>query len=152
MGDVITPLNGVILTKLDIIKTDGGYVLHGLKNSEKEFIGFGEVYFSTVDQNAIKGWKRHRLMTLNLVVPHGAIRIVLFDARQYSDTFGRFQVVRLARDNYFRLTVPPLIWVAFQGLDNCDNILLNLASIGHDPTEADKMEISELEFEWSKSV
>ena len=110
--------------------------MHALKSNENTFTGFGEAYFSTVEQNAVKGWKKHHQMTLNLIVPAGEILFVLYDAREKSRTQGMLQEIILSVNNYHRLTVPPGIWMAFKGLQS-DNMLLNIASIPHDPEEAD---------------
>ena len=37
----------------------------------KDITGFEEAYFSLIDKDAVKAWKRHKTMTLNLVVPLG---------------------------------------------------------------------------------
>ena len=130
---------GIILTPLNIIAGSSGKVLHALKKSEPSYAGFGEAYFSTVQHQAAKGWKRHREMTLNIVVPYGAIRFVLFDDRENSATKGLIQEVILSPNNYQRLTVPPGIWMAFSGVAEHESILLNIASIPHDPAEADSL-------------
>src|SRR6185312_3772256 len=129
----------VLLTPLRIIPGVSGEVLHALKEDESSFHGFGEAYFSTVQKDAVKGWKKHREMILNLVVPAGSIRFVLFDDRPDSKSFRTIQEVILSRENYQRLTVPPGIWMAFQGLEDGVNILLNIASIRHDPSEAENL-------------
>jgi dTDP-4-dehydrorhamnose 3,5-epimerase len=137
MGELGTTLpQGVLLTPLKIIPTDNGDVLHGLKATDQGFISFGEAYFSTVGQGKKKGWKKHTRMTLNLIVTSGAIGFILFDDRADSATQKELFKVNLSRDNYQRLTVPPGIWVAFSGESGEENMLLNIASIQHDPTEA----------------
>ena len=78
-------------------------------------------------------------MTLNLVVPQGAILFVLFDGREGSETFGEIMEVELSQKDYQRLTVPPGIWMAFSGLSEGINLLLNIASIQHDPAEAENL-------------
>jgi dTDP-4-dehydrorhamnose 3,5-epimerase len=55
----------------------------------------------------------------------------------------------MSRENYFRLTIPPMIWVGFQGLSNRNSMLLNIANLMHDPLEVDKKNINEIEFDWS---
>lgn len=60
-------IDGVIFTPLPIIDTKGGDVLHAMKVSDEGFHVFGEAYFSTVKSGAIKGWKLHREMVLNIV-------------------------------------------------------------------------------------
>ena len=135
-------IDDVLLTPLRVIKGESGDVMHALKQQEESFRGFGEAYFSTVHQGAVKGWKKHRNMILNLIVPVGAIKFVLYDGRKESRTYQTFQEVILSKDNYARLTVPPGIWMAFQGLDAENNTLLNIASIPHDPAEAENLPIT----------
>ncbi|MEO6962558.1 MAG: dTDP-4-dehydrorhamnose 3,5-epimerase family protein [Puia sp.] len=134
-------VNEVTLTPLRIIPGDSGYVMHALKQQESSFQGFGEAYFSIVNKNSVKGWKKHRSMLLNLIVPSGAIRFVLYDDRKESSQHRAIREITLSKENYQRLTVPPGVWMAFQGLSDDLNMLLNIASIPHDPDEADTLPI-----------
>ena len=129
-------MEGIEITPLGVIKVENGDVLHGLKSIEKSFKVFGEAYFSTVDFKAVKGWKKHTKMVSNLIVPTGEVRFVFFDDREDSATKGEFFAVNLSRDNYCRLTVQPGLWMAFQGIGKEINLLLNIASIVHDPKES----------------
>ena len=131
----------VLLTPLRVIKGETGDVMHALKQQEESFQGFGEAYFSTIHSQAVKGWKKHRKMILNVIVPVGKIKFVLYDARLASKSYQTIQEIILSAENYQRLTVPPGIWMAFQGIGESDNILLNIASIPHDPLEADSLPI-----------
>ena len=144
MGSV--SVNGIYITPLKRISVPGGDVLHAMKKSDPGYVGFGEAYFSQVDGGAIKAWKRHKKMILNLVVPVGKIRFVLFDDREVSNS--RFQEVIISKDNYCRLTVPPMIWMGFQGLSDNVSMLLNIANIVHEPNEVDKKNIEQIEFNW----
>jgi len=140
----------VTTTPLSIIDTKGGAVLHAIKRSDYGFAGFGEAYFSTIEHNAIKGWKRHKKMVLNLIVPIGSVRFILYDDRKNQNK--KFQEVVLSlKGGYDRLTVPPMIWVGFQGLDIHSSIVLNIASIEHSLEEVDQKELDEIKFNWSKS-
>ena len=75
-------IKDVLITKLDVIDTPGGSVMHAMKESSIGYSGFGEAYFSQVYKGAVKAWKRHKKMTLNLIVPEGEVRFVLFDDRE----------------------------------------------------------------------
>ena len=132
-----------------MIDTPGGNVMHAMKETSAGYAGFGEVYFSQVDEGDIKAWKRLKSMTLNLIVPVGEIKFVLFDDRDESNT--RFQEVIISRENYCRLTVPPMVWMGFQGLSNDGSMLLNIANIEHDPGEVDRLEIDKMNYNWSIS-
>jgi dTDP-4-dehydrorhamnose 3,5-epimerase len=148
MGAIKSPIEGVVLTPLRIIDAPGGDVLHGMKKGDRGYVGFGEAYFSTIEKGAIKAWKRHRQMTLNLIVPIGAVRFAIYDDRAESSSNGNLWFISLSRERYIRLTVPPMVWLGFKGVDERDSILLNIANIYHDPAEVDKKGISEIQCNW----
>ena len=144
-------IEGVFVTPLSTVKTDGGDVLHAMKASSQGFIGFGEAYFSTIDSSAVKAWKRHHKMTLNLVVPVGSIKFVIFDDRMDSKSYNTFQEIVLSRnENYCRLTVPPMVWMGFQGIDEKSSVTLNISNIEHFKDTVDRKEISQIEFDWGR--
>jgi dTDP-4-dehydrorhamnose 3,5-epimerase len=140
-------IKDVLITPLKVIETPGGNVLHAMKEVDTGFTSFGEAYFSEVNFNSIKAWKRHNYMTLNLIVPIGKIKFVLFDNRERSK--NQFQEITISRDNYCRLTIPPKIWVGFKGLASTGSIILNIANICHDPLEVDRKDIEEINFNWN---
>lgn len=146
MGESL--IDGVVLSPLKRIFNPKGDVLHVLKRSDNEYVDFGEAYFSVIDHNQIKGWKRHQVMTLNLVVPVGAVRFVIYDDRLDSATANRYTDLTLGQDNYCRLTVPAGLWMSFQGIGKDINLLLNIADKEHDPTEADSKDLEEIPFAW----
>jgi len=135
-------MDGVILTPLKQIYHPKGDVFHGMKKSDVGFAGFGEAYFSIINQDDIKGWKKHTEMTLNLVVIVGEIKFVVYD-----EETKEFFSVTLSQKNYQRLTVKPNLWMAFQGIGEY-NMLLNLASLEHDASEAISIDLSEINYEW----
>lgn len=136
-------MEGVVLTPLKQIYHPKGDVFHGMKRSDPGFVGFGEAYFSTVHPGEVKPWKKHLKMTLNLVVPVGKIRFVLHDDRPESTSYGQTISVEIGPDNYQRLTVGPGIWMAFEGLDDGLNLLLNMADLEHDPNEVERADLNQ---------
>ena len=142
-------VEGVILTPLKRIQNPKGDLFHAMKKSDPGFDGFGEAYFSTINFEETKIWKKHLEMTLNLVVPLGMIRFVIYDDRNGSVTENNFFDVTLGDHNYQRITVPPGVWVAFRGLNSDINLLLNLANMEHDPVEVDRKEkLSDILYPW----
>jgi len=135
-------MDGVILTPLKKITHLKGDIFHAMKKSEKEFSGFGEAYFSSVYQGKIKGWKKHNKMTLNMIVVKGEIEFVVYDNKSFFN-------VNLSKNNFQRLTVRPGLWLAFRGLSS-DNMLLNIASIEHDPKESENKDLKIFPYDWHK--
>lgn len=148
MGTVDMP--GVLLTPLKSIFHPKGDVFHAMKASDPGFSGFGEAYFSTIRPGDVKGWKKHRRMTLNLVVPVGEIWFVLHDDRAGSTSAGSFFDVSLSSSNYQRLTVPPGVWMGFKGVGTVLSLLLNLANLEHDPAESENVPLDHIPFDWSR--
>ena len=135
-------MDKVILTALQQIHNPKGNVFHAMKKSDEGFYSFGEAYFSIIHQGDIKGWKQHKKMILNLIVPEGEIQFVL-----YNEKNKEFFTVTLSPENYKRLTVKPGVWMAFKGIKD-KNILLNLASIEHNPEEVVSLDLDRINYEW----
>lgn len=140
-------IQGVELHPLKHIIVPKGDIFHALKSTDEGYAGFGEAYFSQIESGAVKGWKRHNRMTLNIIVPVGKIRFVVYDDREGSATNGKFQEVILSPEsNYQRLTLAPGLWMAFQGMDKGFSMLMDIIPEPHDPSEADRKDIEEIKF------
>jgi len=142
-------LDGIIKTDLNIIKADSGSVFHGLKNTDEGFKEFGEVYFSSIKKNAVKAWKMHKYMTLNLVVPVGSVLFCFVDYKETPHSLDKTLKILMSQDRYFRLTVPPGIWFGFKGIGDGLNLICNVADIVHDPDEVLRKEANEIKIDWS---
>ena len=141
-------IEGLILTPLNRIHNPNGDILHGIKRSEAEFSSFGEAYFSMIKNGSIKGWNKHKVMTLNLIVAIGEVSFVVYDDREASNTNGSFYKIELSQINYKRLTVPPGLWLAFKGKGNQSNLILNIASIEHDSEEIERKPLEQINYNW----
>ena len=134
---------GISEHKLAILNNVNGSVMHALKKSDSGFRNFGEIYFSNIKYRNIKAWKRHTKMTMNLVVPVGRVKFVF-----YSEEKNIFEEYILGEDNYNRLTVNPLLWFGFQGMDEGKNLVMNIANIEHDPDEVERKNLMDLKYLW----
>ena len=137
-------LADIMLTPLARIETAGGDVLHAMKQSDAGYADFGEAYFSWVSAGYVKAWKRHTRMTMNVVVPVGQVRFVFC-----LDGVDEFRVEEIGVDRYTRITVPPGIWFGFQGLATPQSLVLNIASIPHDPSEVERLGLSDIKYGWN---
>tara|TARA_Y100000589_G_scaffold19013_1_gene15790 strand:- start:801 stop:1217 length:417 start_codon:yes stop_codon:yes gene_type:complete len=134
---------GISVNELKIIDNFNGSIMHALKKSDIDFRGFGEVYFSQVKYKRIKAWKRHKKMTMNLFVPVGNVKFVFFNANK-----KEFQEYNIGTENYCRITVDPMIWFGFQGLNKGNNLVMNFANIEHDPDEVERINLLDLKYNW----
>ncbi|KJY78460.1 dTDP-4-dehydrorhamnose 3,5-epimerase [Vibrio coralliilyticus] len=139
---------GVSITPLKRIYHEKGDIYHAMKSSEETFSSFGEAYFSTINFSDVKGWKKHQKMIMNIIVPIGSIKFVLYDDRPHSITRGEYFETVICKSNYVRLTVPPGVWMAFQGITSETNLLLNIANVEHDPNEAVSVPLDKIPYNW----
>ena len=131
----------IVLKKLKKFQSDEGEVLHALKDSEDEFNGFKEAYFSTIKHNKIKAWKRHLKMKMNLIVPVGEVQFNFYDSQKKI-----LNNIVIGHKNYSRITVPPMIWFGFKGLSSNISYILNISDVSHDPSEVEREPLSFLDF------
>ena len=137
-------LDEIKVTKLSTFSLETGNVLHAIKNGDPGYISMGEVYFSFINPNAIKAWKLHYRMTLNLVVPIGMVRFVFLNPQ----TPVVSRVEEIGEQNYCRLTVPPGIWFGFKGLSVEPSLVTNIADLKHDPSEVTKKNVGAFDYQW----
>ncbi len=140
-------LADILITPLRQIEIAGGDVLHAMKQTDAGYTGFGEAYFSWVSAGAIKAWKRHTQMTMNVVVPVGQVRFVFRSLN--ANGAEEFRVEEIGENRYARITVPPGIWFGFQGLNAQQSLVLNIASIAHDPNEVERLLLTDINYDWN---
>jgi dTDP-4-dehydrorhamnose 3,5-epimerase len=133
-------IKGVAVHPLRRIPDERGMVMHMLRADAPHFERFGEVYFSTVYPNVVKGWHLHRRMSLNYAVVSGMIKLVLYDDREDSPTRSEVMELFVGDHNYVLVTVPPLVWNGFKGVGTAPAIVANCATVPHDPTEIERLD------------
>lgn len=133
-------IDGVIIKKLKKISDERGTIMHMLREDDKEFKRFGEIYFSTVYPGVVKGWHLHTKMTLNYAVIQGMIKLVLYDDRKNSPTRGKLMELFIGEENYCLVVIPPGIWNGFKGIGTKTAIVANCATLPHDPKEIKRMD------------
>jgi dTDP-4-dehydrorhamnose 3,5-epimerase len=145
-------IDGVQIIKKKIISDDRGKILHMLKCDDKNFVKFGEIYFSYVFPKKIKAWHLHKKMTLNYLAVFGNIKIVLYDDRKESKTKGEVQEIFISNQNHQLVVIPPLIWNGFTSADDNIAVLANCSDIPHDRSEIIRLDYSDPKFpyDWQR--
>jgi len=128
-------IEGVKITDLKKIEDHRGSVLPMLRSDAKVFQSFGEIYFSTIFHNSIKAWHLHKKAVLNYACIKGEVKLVLFDDRTKSKSYGTYSEYILTPKKYFLITIPPYIWNGFKGLDKSESIVANCITLPHDENE-----------------
>ena len=132
-------IEGVLAVPLRRIPDERGTIFHMLRRDDPHFIEFGEIYFTSIYRDVIKGWHRHRDMTLNYACIWGRIKLVLYDDRPGSPSRGALEEYFLGPDDYSLVVIPPGIWNGFKGLSDVA-LVANCATHPHDPGRTERLD------------
>lgn len=145
------PIEGLTVRPLTRVADERGAIYHMLRSDSPGFERFGEIYFSLVYPEVIKGWHLHRRMTLNYAVPIGMAKVVCFDDREGSSTRGNLCELFVGELNYVLVTIPPLVWNGFKGMASGPALVANCATEAHDPDEIVRLDPFDaaIPYDWS---
>jgi len=143
-------IDGVKVVPLRRIPDERGTVMHMLRSTDPHFTQFGEIYFSTVYKDVVKGWHRHQQMTLNYACISGRIKLAMYDDRPTSPTRGEVAEAFLGPDEYALVVIPPGIWNGFKGMSDPYAIVANCATHPHDPSASERLDPfeNEIPYDW----
>lgn len=145
-------IDGVVIRPLRKFPDERGTIMHGVRN-DNILSPFGEVYFKKLYDGVINGWHVHQELELNYICLTGMIKLVLFDMRETSPTFGLLQEIFFGDDNYCLVHVPPGIANGSKGMTAPFALMCNVASHAHDPnlkyTRIDPHK-GEIPYDWAR--
>jgi len=148
-GDRI--IQDVRVIPLRRIPDERGTVYHMLRCTDPHFVEFGEIYFSSIYPGVIKGWHKHREMTLNYACIFGRVKVVLYDDREGSPTKGNLTEVFLGPDNYSLVIIPPEVWNGVKGMSKPYSIVANCCTHTHDPSRSVRLDpfCNKIPYDWN---
>lgn len=146
------PIEGVKVFPLRRIPDERGTILHVMSSKDPWFESFGEIYCSTVYPGVVKGWHKHREMTLNYACLYGRVKCVVYDDRPGSSTKGSIMEIYLGPDAYSLLVVPPEVWNGFKGMSDPFAMIANCCTHPHDPSRSSRLDpySSSIPYDWAR--
>lgn len=132
---VQVPLEGVVVREVLHVPGNHG-VITEMYRPEWDPTGAAIVhlYQSRLYPGAIGAWSCHAIAVDRLFVSSGHVKVVLFDGREGSRTFGRIMELHAGDARPAFVLVPTGIWHGLQNLGTDDALVLNF------PTHAYKYE------------
>ena len=110
-------------------------------------------YMFTIRPGRVKGFARHALQTDRYVHAKGNARIVLYDGREDSATYGTFAQFQLSDDARGMLQIPPGVWHAAQCWGDEQAIVMNYPTVAYNSEDPDKESVDPhtgpITFDWT---
>jgi len=117
------------ILKSKIIKNKKGSIIKFIDKRNTYFKSFGEIYFSEVKENKIKGWNYHKRYTCIITVPKGKVEFMIVNKKNV--------LVKKKITNKEILIIPPCNWFAFKSLSK-NSLIANLINGIHLENETKK--------------
>jgi dTDP-4-dehydrorhamnose 3,5-epimerase len=96
------------------------------------------VYAVTAAPGSVRAWVFHKRQSDRLAFTNGALRVVLYDLREHSPTFGRLNVLDVGAENKLQLTIPPFVVHGVQNRGAGAATFINMPTRAYDPSYPDK--------------
>jgi len=112
------------------------------------------IYQSRLFPGAIGAWSCHMIAVDRLFVSQGHVRVVLYDAREESPTYGTIMELLAGDARPAFLVVPRGIWHGLQNLGPADAIVLNFPTHAYKYEDPDHWRLPfdtpEIPYTWSR--
>jgi len=145
-------IEGVIVRKLKVIPDGRGRLMEILRSDDEAFKGFGQVYMTTAYPGVVKGWHYHKKQFDTMAVVKGMMKIVLYDGRRESPTYGEINEFFVGDHNPVYLQIPPQVCHGFKCISTDESIVINIPTELYDYQEPDEFRIhpheNDIPYEW----
>ena len=122
----------VKISKCKLIKNLKGNIIKFINKKDDLFTNFGEIYFSEIKKNKIKGWNYHKRYICLLTVPYGKVKFTI-----YNPLNKKKKHYILSDKNRIIMQIPPKNWFSFTSLLK-KSLVVNILNNIHNPLETKK--------------
>lgn len=145
---------GVIVKKLKVIADERGRLMEILRSDDNFFEKFGQVYMTTAYPGVVKGWHYHKKQSDNMAVVKGMMKIVLYDSRTESATFGEVNEIIAGIHNPVLVHIPPFVYHGFKCISEDEAIVVNTPTEVYNYAEPDEFRVpahgSDIPYSWER--
>src|SRR3989338_1621569 len=99
-------IEGVEIKKLKKIADERGFLMEMLRNDDKFFQKFGQMYMTVCKPGYVKAWHYHKKQSDNFTIIQGNGRIGLYDRRENSSTNGEVMEIIAGENNPVLVHIP----------------------------------------------
>ena len=145
---------GVATKKLKVIPDERGFVMEMLRCDDKIFKKFGQVYLSVAYPGVVKGWHYHKLQTDYFTCVKGMLKVVLYDQRKDSKTYGEINEFFIGEKNPMLIVIPPLVVHGMKAIGTEPGYLINCPDRPYNHAKPDEYRIDpysgEIPYDWRR--
>jgi len=148
-------INGAKVKKLKVIPDERGRLMEMLRNDDELFLKFGQIYLTTGYPGVVKGWHYHKKQTDNFVVVKGMMKVVLYDSRDNSPTYGEVNEFFMGEHNPILLQIPPYVFHGFKCVGTEEALVVNTPTEVYCYDEPDEFRVdphdNDIPYDWNRT-
>ena len=135
-------IQDVRIKKLKPIPDDRGLLMEILRRDEDFFESFGQCYITVVRPRVVKGWHYHKEQVDHFICLKGTAKVVLYDAREKSKTYGQVDEFLMSLEDPIVLKIPTYVYHGFTAVGTQDAMILNVPTEPYHYKEPDEFRAS----------
>lgn len=147
-------IDGVLIKKLKVIADERGRLMEILRADDEMFSVFGQVYMTTAYPGVVKGWHYHKKQSDNMAVVQGMMKIVLYDGREGSKTFGEVNEFFAGVHNPILVHIPALVFHGFKCISEEEAVVVNTPTDSYNYREPDEFRVhphdNDIPYNWER--
>ena len=124
-----------------------------LRADDDIFKKFGQVYLTSALPGVVKGWHYHKIQTDNFAVVQGMMKVVLYDAREGSPTFGEVNEFFMGIHNPVLIQIPPYVYHGFKCISQTEALVVNTPTEVYHYEKPDEFRVhphdNDIPYDWS---
>jgi dTDP-4-dehydrorhamnose 3,5-epimerase len=138
-----TPIEGVQFRPTRPVPHDDGHVTEVARASWPELGNpVVQVHTTTTLPGRVRAWGLHQVSTDRLFVVLGLVRFVVYDARNGSPTFGRYNEFVVSEKNPGLLIIAPNLYHGWKNIGSNEAIIINMPDRMYNYEAPDALDLS----------
>jgi dTDP-4-dehydrorhamnose 3,5-epimerase len=147
-------IDGVTAKSLKVIPDERGRLMEILRNDDDIFTGFGQVYMTTTYPGTVKAWHYHKKQDDHITCVKGMLKLVLYDSRKKSPTFGEINEFFIGDYNPMLVKVPKMIYHGWKCISEKEALVINVPTKPYDRKTPDEYRmdphVNDIPYTWER--
>jgi dTDP-4-dehydrorhamnose 3,5-epimerase len=138
----MVPIEGVKFRPARPVPHEDGHVTE-VARASWDILGEAlvQVHITTTFSGRIRAWGLHQMSTDRLFVVNGLVKIVVFDGRKGSATFGKVNEFTVSEKNPALIIIPPNLYHGWKNIGTTEAVIINMPDRMYNYEQPDALDL-----------
>ncbi len=137
-------IDGVVIKELDLFSDERGFLMEVMRFDDAS-MNAGEIKQAIASYSypgMVKGWHLHSVQEDHLVCVTGMVKLVLYDYREESPTYGVLNEIFMGERQQRAVFIPPGIFHGTKNIGQEVSVVIGMPSVYYDPDNVDERRLN----------